>query len=59
MEHYHYDIFKMKDIKMDTIVVTAPVTFHTNAYDGSIDSLSVPFELSVSPILFTRKVIAL
>lgn len=59
MEHYHYDIFKMKGIKMDTLVVTAPVTFHTNAYDGSIDSFSVPFEPSVSPILFTRKVIAL
>lgn len=56
MEHYHYDIFKMKDIKMDTLVVTAPVTFYTNAYDGTIDSFSVPFEPSVKPIMFTRKV---
>lgn len=55
MVHYHYDIFKMPNIKMDTLVVTAPVTFYTNAYDGSIDRFDIPLEPSVKPIMFTRQ----
>ena len=34
MSHYHYDVFKMPGIKMDTLLVTAPVSFYTDAYDG-------------------------
>ena len=49
MSHYHYDTFKMH-----TLLVTAPVTFYTDPYDGSISKFDVPFEASVTPIMFTR-----
>ena len=54
MSHYHYDVFKMPGIKMDTLLVTAPVSFYTDAYDGSIDRFDVPFEPSVAPIMFKK-----
>lgn len=54
MSHYHYDVFKMPGIKMDTLLVTAPVSFYTDAYDGSIDRFDVPFEPSVAPVMFKR-----
>ena len=55
MEHYHYDTFKMLDIKMDTLVVTAPTTFYTCPYSGKITKFDVPFEPSVTPIMFEKK----
>ena len=54
MSHYHYDTFKMPDVKMDTLLVTCPVTFYTDPYNGSISKFDVPFEASVTPIMFTR-----
>ena len=39
---------------MDTLLVTAPVSFYTDAYDGSIDRFDVPFEPSVAPIMFKK-----
>lgn len=54
MEHYHYDTFKVLNIKMDTLLYTIPLTFITNPYSGEIDCFSVPLEPRVDPILFQR-----
>jgi CubicO group peptidase (beta-lactamase class C family) len=50
-EHYHYDVFKMKNDWMDA---SHKVTFGTDAH-GAVASLSVPFESSVKDIVFVRK----
>ncbi|MFB5676809.1 serine hydrolase [Paenibacillus terreus] len=49
LKHLHYDIFTF-----ELFVGPNPVSFATGI-DGSIASLSIPFEPSVEPILFTRK----
>lgn len=54
ISHYHYDTFKMPNIKMDTLLVTAPLTFYTNPYTGEIDKFDIPLEPSVTPILFIK-----
>ena len=54
MEHYHYDVFKVPHIKMDTLVTTAPLYFRTNAEDGSIEGFEFRLYSQVGPILFTR-----
>lgn len=50
-EHYHYDVFKMKNDWMDA---SYKVTFVTDA-KGAIASLNVPFEPTVKDIVFVRK----
>ena len=54
MKHYHYDVFKVSCIKMDTLVVTAPLSFRTNSRDGSIDGFEFKLYPQVEPILFKR-----
>lgn len=54
MTHYHYDTFKVPNIKADVLVITAPLTFHINPFDGSISEFEIPLEPAVSPILFQR-----
>lgn len=55
MEHYHYDTFKVPDIKEDTIFLTAPLTFHINPYTGDFDRLSITLEPELAPIVFMKK----
>jgi CubicO group peptidase (beta-lactamase class C family) len=50
-EHYHYDVFKMKNDWMDA---SYKVTFGMDA-KGNIAALSVPFEPAVKDIVFARK----
>ena len=51
-EHYHYDMFKMRNDWMDA---EYKVTFATDP-KGAVGSLAVPFETSVKDIVFARKV---
>jgi len=51
-EHYHYDMFKMRNEWMDA---EYKVTFTTDP-KGVVGSLAVPFETSVRDIIFARKV---
>ena len=51
-EHYHYDMFKIRNDWMDA---EYKVTFATDP-KGGVGSLAVPFETSVKDIVFTRKV---
>lgn len=55
MEHWHYDIFRVPHIKMDTLLVTAPLGFHTSLADGSVDGFEFRLYEQVGPIFFTRK----
>jgi CubicO group peptidase (beta-lactamase class C family) len=50
-EHYHYDMFRMRNEWMDT---EYKVTFATDP-KGGVGSLAVPFEPTVKDIVFTRK----
>lgn len=54
MIHMHYDVYKVPDVKQDTILYTCPLTFFTNAQDGSIDSLAFKLYKQVEPIIFKR-----
>ncbi|GJM74413.1 hypothetical protein HMSSN036_66290 [Paenibacillus macerans] len=49
VKHLHYDIFTF-----ELLGGPHPVSFATGV-DGRITTLSIPFELTVEPILFTRK----
>ena len=51
MEHYHYDVFRMKNEWMDA---EYKVVFALEL-QGNIHSLAVPFEPSVPAIVFIRK----
>ncbi|MDR0552138.1 MAG: serine hydrolase [Spirochaetaceae bacterium] len=53
--HYHYDTFRVPEIKMDTQLYTLPLTFTTNPYTGDIDGFHIPMEPRVTPIFFRRK----
>ncbi|MFQ6070801.1 MAG: serine hydrolase [Candidatus Aminicenantales bacterium] len=50
MEHYHYDIFEIRNEQWDT---TYKASFFTDER-GNIGSVSVELEPAVDPILFTR-----
>jgi len=54
MEHYHYDVFRINNIKMDTVLVTSPLAFHTNMFDGTIDSFQLRIYDSTDPLCFRR-----
>ena len=55
MEFFHYDTFIMKNIKEDTLLITAPLTFYTDSYSGKIVSFSVKLDPEGEPILFKRR----
>jgi hypothetical protein len=50
LKHYHYDVFQATD---EETFERAKVPFSINA-KGDIDKLSIPFEPTVSDIVFTR-----
>jgi len=54
MEHYHYETMKVPNIKQDTILITAPLTFITDPYTGKVNSLKIDLEPTVDPIVFDR-----
>ena len=55
MEHFHYDTFRVRDIKEDTLFVTAPLTYHYDEITGEIDGLYLRLEPKV-PSLWFKKV---
>jgi CubicO group peptidase (beta-lactamase class C family) len=50
MRHRHYDVFGVRDFLASPV----EVSFRTGS-DGSIDSVVIPLEPEVAPIVFTRK----
>lgn len=54
MQHYHYETFKVPNIKMDTILLTSPLTFKTSPFGGIVDSFEIILEPEVAPIIFTK-----
>lgn len=54
MQHYHYDTFCVPNIKMDTLLVTSPLSFLTKDTDGSIDRFEFRLYSQVEPIVFKR-----
>lgn len=55
LEHWHYDVFKIVESKSTISLVDGLlVAFQTNI-KGDIESLSVPLEPSLKPIVFTRQ----
>ncbi len=54
MEHYHYDTFIVPNIKMDTLLVTSPLTFMASD-SGKIDRFGLRLYPQVDPIIFNKK----
>ena len=52
LEHWHYDVFKATDEFLDEAGIK--IQFLPNL-KGDIDKLTVPFEPSLDPIVFTKK----
>lgn len=55
MEHFHFDTFVLKNVKEDTIVVTAPLTFMTDPYTGQICGLATDIDPEGETIKFVRR----
>ncbi|MCQ2547731.1 MAG: serine hydrolase [Clostridia bacterium] len=53
LEHFHYDTFLIKDVKEDTLVVTAPVEFVLEG--GKVLALKAKLDPGTEAIEFTRK----
>lgn len=54
MEHWHYDVFSCLENPVDPTLKDTKVQFRSDV-DGDVTELVVTFEVSVSPIVFTRK----
>ena len=54
MIHMHYDVFKVPDVKQDTLLYTCPINFLTNAQDGSIDRFEFKLYTQIGPLVFER-----
>jgi CubicO group peptidase (beta-lactamase class C family) len=54
LEHFHYDIFRVREMKEDTLIITMPLAFQTGILSGSIDSLLLRLEPMVDDIVFRR-----
>lgn len=48
MEYYHYDTFKIPELKEDTNFITMPLTFHYDEISGEIDGFFLKLEPSVA-----------
>ena len=53
MEHCFYDTFRVPDVKMATLLVTAPLTFIAGD-DGQIDRFEFRLYPQVDPIIFKK-----
>lgn len=54
MEHYHFDTFKITDLKEDTIYITMPMTYHYDEFSGDIDGFFLKLEPEVDSIWFKK-----
>lgn len=55
MEHFHYDTFRITDLKEDTIFITMPMTYHYDELSGEIDGFYLKLEPEVEAIWFERQ----
>lgn len=54
MEHFHYDTFRIHELKEDTIFVTMPMTYHYDEITGRIDGYYLKLEPAVESIWFQK-----
>ncbi len=52
-KHYHYDVFEAPESPGNPLQ-RSKIQFHT-AMDGSVESLSIPFDASLKPVVFPRR----
>lgn len=55
MEHFHYDTFRIRDLKEDTQFFTLPLTYHYGEMTGKIDGFFLPLEPTVKPVFFQKQ----
>jgi len=55
MTHYHYETFRVPDIKMDTLLVTTPLTFVTDPATGKVSGFDIIMEPTIKPIRFEKE----
>lgn len=56
MEHFHYDTFRVRGVKEDTIFITMPMTYHYEELTGKVDGFSLKLEPEVAPVWFAKRV---
>ena len=56
MEHFHYDTFRVRGVKEDTIFITMPMTYHYEELTGKLDGFSLKLEPEVDPVWFAKRV---
>ena len=56
MEHFHYDTFRVRDVKEDTIFITMPMTYHYDELTGEIHGFFLKLEPEVDSVWFAKKV---
>ena len=55
MEHFHYDTFRVRGVKEDTIFITMPMTYHYEELTGKLDGFSLKLEPEVDPVWFKKQ----
>jgi hypothetical protein len=55
MEHYHYDTFRVRGVKMDTLFVTMPMTYRYDEVTGRICGFTLRLEQTVPPVFFEKQ----
>ena len=55
LEHFHYDTFRLRDMKQDTLLIGMPVSFLTDPYTGKIDRVEIAIDPGSAPVIFRRK----
>ena len=56
MEHFHYDTFRVRGVKEDTIFITMPMTYHYEELTGKLDGFSLKLEPEVDSVWFAKRV---
>ena len=55
MEHFHYDTFRVRGVKEDTIFITMPMTYRYEELTGKLDGFSLKLEPEVDPVWFKKQ----
>ncbi len=54
LEHFHYDTFRVRDLKEDTVYMTVPMTFSYDERSGRINAFTLLLERTVAPVRFAK-----
>ncbi|MBQ6238738.1 MAG: GNAT family N-acetyltransferase [Firmicutes bacterium] len=54
LEHFHYDTFRVRGLKEDTVYMTVPMTFYYDERSGRINAFTLLLERTVPPVRFTK-----